>query len=436
MTKAGFALINAFRCMSKNEALVLSGLSAIVAVTLFFGNELASKAMLFLLLLLFFMFVLWFYRKTRPTFEKSVLLDAAMSATSYKVMYTDLNFKIKVVSPTLMGLFRQYEMVFKETLPTFSADSVIGGTVAQFHPNMPHIAPMLSAITEPYHGDIRLGGLLLSVTVIPISLDGEKVGYMVEWADRTIEETLAKERHEHEQLLHQERLKTMGVMAASVAHEINNPIAGVLFNLAYLHDVIKDNEHLEVLQLCESEITRVGRIVQELLSFSRHDKEMLAKGESFDVLPAIHACEHIIHAQLLTYGVRLTIEADDVLPKCLGNEGHFQQIMLNLIINAMHAIELVSNANITVQVQVQWAKNRMRMSVTDNGKGVPEDIRDKIFDPFYTTKEAGKGTGLGLSLAATMANDMNGLLQLDTSYSQGARFLLYMPIDTGESKHG
>lgn len=428
----GFALLGSFRFLSKVDHIVLGGLSATVAVTLYFANEQMTKVILFLLLISFFLYVLWFYSKTRPTFEKSVLLDAAMSATSYKVMYADLNFKIKVVSPTLMALFREYETTFQKQLPSFSAAQVVGKTVDQFHPDMPHIAPMLSALTEPYHGEIRIGGLLLCLTVIPISLEGEKVGYMVEWADKTIEETLAKERHEHEQLLHQERLKTMGVMAASVAHEINNPIAGVLFNLAYLHEVVKDEEHLEVLQLCESEISRVGRIVQELLSFARHDKSQLRDGDAFDVLPAIKACEHIIQAQLLTHGVQLKVSVEDGLPMCLGNESHFQQILLNLMINALHALERVVGGVITIELSVQWSKNRMKVCVTDNGKGVPEDIREKIFNPFYTTKESGKGTGLGLSLAATMANDMNGFLKLDTTYSHGARFILYMPIDRGE----
>lgn len=237
-----------------------------------------------------------------------------------------------------------------------------------------------------------------------------------------INENLEKLMLQQQSLLHAERISTVGQMSASIAHEINNPVSGVLANLLYLKAVVDTNlvEQQEVLDESVVELRRIASIVQGLLNFSRTDQ--LNQVEETDVVPVVQQTLSLMRSLFLQHNVELVCNTDKSPKVVMLDVAFFKQILTNLLVNATQAIKEVSHAKIYLDLYQK--DDRTYLSVTDNGAGVPEALRDKIFDPFFTTKPTGEGTGLGLSLSVSMAQSFGAMLYLDTNYSNGSRFVL------------
>jgi PAS domain S-box-containing protein len=230
--------------------------------------------------------------------------------------------------------------------------------------------------------------------------------------------------------LHNERLLTIGAMSAGIAHEINNPIFGVIMNIDYVRDNVQDPNLIEALDQSLAELKRVGNIVKNLLGFSR--KKEMYKNQKVQLHELILETISLAKTQVRKKWIDIVLELPDTLPLVFANEDSIKQILLNLIINAIHALTdgEIKNPLIRIAVDVCDAEHILQLYVIDNGKGIASELQEKIFLPFFTTKEEGAGTGLGLSLAASMAQEFGGSLTLDTAYSAGAKFILKMPIFT------
>ncbi len=234
------------------------------------------------------------------------------------------------------------------------------------------------------------------------------------------------------QLRQEQRLSAIGTLASGVAHEINNPL-NVIINYAQLIlDRLPPREH-QLLEFCQEildEGQRITNIVRNLLSFSRFDKtghrpespQQLVEG----VLSLIGKLLEKDEASL-----SLDVEPDLPLIDCSGPQ--IQQIILNFIINARDAAnERYPGYHPQKQLSVRISLNpkdtsMVRFTVTDCGMGIPEAIREKIFHPFFTTKDPDKGTGLGLSICQTIAHEHNGSLSFETMEGQGTSFHLDIP---------
>jgi PAS domain S-box-containing protein len=230
--------------------------------------------------------------------------------------------------------------------------------------------------------------------------------------------------------LHNERLLTIGAMSAGIAHEINNPIFGVIMNIDYVRDNVQDPNLIEALDQSLAELKRVGNIVKNLLGFSR--KKEMYKNQKVQLHELILETISLAKTQVRKKWIDIVLELPDTLPLVFANEDSVKQILLNLIMNAIHALtdDEIKNPLIRIAADVCDAEHILQLYVIDNGKGVALELQEKIFLPFFTTKENGAGTGLGLSLAASMAQEFGGSLTLDTAYSAGAKFILQMPIFT------
>lgn len=251
----------------------------------------------------------------------------------------------------------------------------------------------------------------------------------------TINESIDKIRQVHLVSLHQERLSIMGSMAASMAHEINNPITGVLTNLEYLALVSDNDEFKEVILESQEAVLRISKLVKSMLSFSRKsedkDRPVCSLGLVFnDILG-------VVSSLLYTSNIRLHYDIAGLRSascQICADKTKVEQVLLNLIINAVQSMKkhsVVKDHHLTIDGYVLREARQVLIRITDTGTGVPQAVRDKIFDPFFTTKSQEEGTGLGLSICMKIVKEFDGMLVLDEDYQQGARFLLYLPLVDG-----
>jgi len=239
-----------------------------------------------------------------------------------------------------------------------------------------------------------------------------------------------------------EKLASIGNLAAGVAHEINNPLAVILGFADLLKEKFeKDSQEYSDLAIIEENANNAKKIVENLLGFARVTEGMT---EIFDVLDSINTVTTIVKNTLITSKVGLKIEAPESLPHIRGDAREFQQVIFNLINNAMASMEAGGG---TLTISCYEKNNWVYINVKDTGTGIPERIKRRIFDPFFTTKEAGKGTGLGLSLCYGIVNKRGGKLTFKSVSAEdfphrpsGSTFIVSFPAAevsgiTGEVKN-
>lgn len=243
---------------------------------------------------------------------------------------------------------------------------------------------------------------------------------MVEQRTRQLKET-------HERLLHQDKMASLGKLASSVVHEINNPVAGIL-NLTMLSKRILDEEGIEgkdaglfhqYLDLMETETRRISRIVSNLLVFSRQSKIEVIK---FDLNELINQVL-ILNSNLMKINrVRVVEDLEHNLPLISGSEDQIKQVIMNLLSNAVESMAGSRVRHLTIKTFAKPDDRAVGLVVEDTGPGIPKETISKIFEPFFTTKKKGKGVGLGLSVVYGIINEHGGTLYVDSEPGQGTRF--------------
>ncbi|WP_257451487.1 sensor histidine kinase [Archangium lipolyticum] len=256
---------------------------------------------------------------------------------------------------------------------------------------------------------------------------------------------LTEKRRLEQQSIQNDRLASVGALAAGIAHEINNPIAYVLSNLSFLEGWRDDlerqlaaspgfpshvtdllGEAREVISESLDGCKRIRDIVHDMRFFSHAPDEALAPvniNASLDFVLRMAQSE-------LKRTARLEKDYDLELPVVFANESRLGQVFLNLIINAIQAMQPGSPQRNTLRVCTAREGERVRIEVSDTGHGIPPEVLPKIFDPFFTTKPAGSGTGLGLSISHSLVQKMGGELRVRSEQGSGTTFSLVLP--TGE----
>ncbi|MBN1203406.1 MAG: PAS domain-containing protein [Myxococcaceae bacterium] len=255
---------------------------------------------------------------------------------------------------------------------------------------------------------------------------------------------LTEKRRLEQQSIQNDRLTAMGVLAAGIAHEINNPTAYVISNLDFLRQWWGELEqHLStqpplpaslerglgearhLIADCLDGCSRIQEIVRGMrhLSHQGHTDEQVL----LDVHAILDSVLHISHGEL-KHTARLEKEYAPELPLVLGSEGRLGQVFLNLIVNALQAMRPGSPQDNMLRIRT-WADERqVRVDISDTGHGIPREALPHIFDPFFTTKPAGMGTGLGLSISHGIVHKMGGELRVESQVGQGTTFSLLLPI--------
>ena len=243
-----------------------------------------------------------------------------------------------------------------------------------------------------------------------------------------VEERTMALKESQAQLIQAEKLGALGTLTAGIAHELNNPMMGMLNFAQYcMKHVDKETKVYSVLDDMQRETKRCIDIVKNLQTFSRIKSEGEETRERM-------ACGEIIERvrKLLTYrlekdGVSFNVT---ISPDCRDvsvNAGNIQQIFLNLIGNALDAVKGTENPRIDIEVE-QAFDDHVMVRVADTGCGIPKDIQEKIFDPFYTTKEVGKGTGLGLSVSRGIVERAGGSIEFRSETGKGTVFTVRLPV--------
>jgi signal transduction histidine kinase len=234
-----------------------------------------------------------------------------------------------------------------------------------------------------------------------------------------------------EQIVWTEKLASLGKLAATIAHEINNPLAGVL---NYIRLIIKQlarnhpsHEKLEdisrYLKIMESETARCTEIVKDLLAFARRTKITMESNSIEDIL---NKTLNLISHELNMKALQVIINIAPDLPKVKCDFKQIQQVFLNLLYNASEAMPNVGTLTITAN-KVNGAKALVEVSISDTGCGILEKDMENIFEPFFTTKEEGKGVGLGLSVVYGIVAKHHGTITVESEPEKGSTFKVRLP---------
>jgi len=229
-----------------------------------------------------------------------------------------------------------------------------------------------------------------------------------------------QENQEH--MLQMEKLSALGTLVGGVAHEINNPLMGIMNFVEFAAERIDDTKSREILDQALIQIHRIKKIVSNMLVFV-HGKT--TEAGNCHVPEVIRQSLLLLEGELRKTGIQVEVDAADDLPMILCSADGLQQILVNLIINARDA--LADRPDPFIKIVARPLARMLELSVTDNGTGIPLDVQTKIFDPFFTTKPPGKGTGLGLSVTRRLIQDIGGNIQVESLLGHGCCLRLQFP---------
>ena len=282
----------------------------------------------------------------------------------------------------------------------------------------------------PVHSSDEIGQLAESFNHMTTEL-GQAHSDLQNW-NRTLERRVKEKTRDlevaHKSLLRSEKMASLGRLAATVAHEVNNPLFGML---TYARLTLKDLARLqgeekirlrmdEHLHIIERESLRCGDLMKSLLAFARQSP---IRHAPFDVNEVVQRAAQLVRHQMELAEITLRLNLAETLKPVDGDAAQIQQILIALLVNATEAIVQQG----VIQVFTEQIDDGVRLRVRDNGPGIPQEIRNQIFEPFYTTKENQHRTGLGLAVAKDIVERHGGSIRVGDAPGHGAEFVIELP---------
>ena len=252
--------------------------------------------------------------------------------------------------------------------------------------------------------------------------------------EQKVEEARAELRSAQAETARSEKLASVGLLAAGIAHELNNPLTGVLtFSYLVRKNLPDDSRDAEDLDLVIKETKRCAAIIRRLLDFSREKKP---EKTFSDLNLLIAEIMHLTEQSAQVHDIQIITDLDEQLPEIWMDENLIKQVIMNMLVNAQHAID--GEGSITIKTRLCASGNcpesitelgdMAEVTITDTGSGIsPEDLQ-RIFDPFFTTKGVGKGTGLGLSVSHGTIKAHGGEIEVESIVGKGTEFRIYLPV--------
>ncbi|MCG6895202.1 MAG: response regulator [Desulfobacteraceae bacterium] len=287
-----------------------------------------------------------------------------------------------------------------------------------------------SALTVP-------GGAAIPVQISAFRIEeGEgRTGLVCFFQDLRQLRALEREVADQAKILHQDKMMSLGRLSASVVHEINNPLSGILNYIRLMTRILRRgplpedrrDRFMEYLDLVEKETDRCSHIVSSLLAFSRKSSPSFGPVRVDEL---IQRCLSLSRHKMELRNIELRQHIDPDLPDVIGDFNQLQQCVINLIFNAIDAMP--DGGTLTVSGVYDRAQTRVTVSVADTGHGISDEDLPHIFEPFYTTKTEGYGVGLGLSTIFGIVERHNGTVGVDSRPGQGTTFFLHLQAGTGE----
>ena len=398
-------------------------------------------------------------KEIRPTRAAPLFLDSLMGLESSKIgFYSEVKQKIQELEAVNLGLrFKQMELqaIFdaisdgvviydsrklvqhrNHVCPQlFPRETLVGtGCRALFHPDS-KLAPETCPVEKALAGQNCQWSFTASaekhdrkqffeVTATPIENPGGGYRALIFLRDVT------QKRTQELSLLQAEKMSSIGILAAGVAHEINNPLNSVagyaealqrrLKNCPELNDDRRLEDFNPYLEVIVREVYRCKNIIDNLLSFSRKSDGSRGRVDLNGIIrEVLQLLQHKSRYESIL--VRESLAAS--LPVMHGDGGALRQVFLNLLLNAMQAI----TGEGTIEVSTRHAAGWLEASVTDDGSGIPAELIDQIWNPFFTTKTVGKGSGLGLALAYDIVKNHGGEIAVASTVGKGTEFIVRFP---------
>jgi two-component system NtrC family sensor kinase len=247
-----------------------------------------------------------------------------------------------------------------------------------------------------------------------------------EWGEnleRKVEQRTAELKAIQAHLLQAEKLAAIGKLAAGVAHEINNPLTGVLTNASLmLEDLPAEDPRREELQTIVDETLRCRKIVRGLLDFARQTKP---QRQALSLNQVVEDVLALVRNQATFQDIVVNTRLDPGLPEIAADRDQLRQVVLNVVLNAAEAMS--GGGRITVSSRALPGRHAVELQVGDTGPGIPEDVRDKLFEPFFTTKTS--GTGLGLAIAYGIVQRHGGTIEVESQPGKGTTIALVLPVE-------
>lgn len=234
----------------------------------------------------------------------------------------------------------------------------------------------------------------------------------------------------------QQKLEAIGTLASGVAHEINNPIMGIMnYAQLILDEAEKESQSFTFANEIIAESRRISVIVQDLLFFARHEKQAHSPANLHDI---VQRTLSLINSLIKKDQISITVDLPDELPQLKCRSQQIQQVVMNLLTNARDALNekypgfnedkiIHVSGNLFLQENRRW----IRLTVEDHGNGIPAEIQERLFDPFFTTKGRDMGTGLGLPISYGIIKEHHGEISFETEQGRFTRFHVDLPVDNG-----
>ena len=234
----------------------------------------------------------------------------------------------------------------------------------------------------------------------------------------------------HLQLVNSEKMASLGKLAAGIAHEINNPMGGILIYSSLLMEALEgEDARRQDLEKIVQEATRCKEIVKSLLEFSRQTEP---KMEPTDINKAITDGLFFLENQALFHNIEIVKNLAPQLPRVRGNGSQLKQVFMNIVVNAAEAMH--GGGTLTITTGLSGDKKDIWIDFADTGEGIPQENLSRIFDPFFTTKEVGKGTGLGLSTSYGIIDGHGGRIDVKSQVGQGTTFRIELPAELEDAE--
>ncbi len=277
--------------------------------------------------------------------------------------------------------------------------------------------------------DGKFPGILIASNNVTkrVLLEEELKLYTVELEDKVDKGTATAKKLE-QQVMHSEKLAALGRLAAGIAHEIGNPLTSISTFAQLLREMAADEFSKTSLDIINNQIQRITDIVRRMSVFSRADSLSVKYVQINDILNSTLDLLRLDKRMKRT--VEISVSLDAALPRTMIDEGQIAQVFINIVINALDAMPDGGRLTVTTrQDHDDMGKDAILIEIADSGVGIPSEELQKIFDPFYTTKEEGIGTGLGLSLSYNIIKRFKGDIKVESEVKRGTIFTVVLPVE-------
>jgi two-component system NtrC family sensor kinase len=266
-----------------------------------------------------------------------------------------------------------------------------------------------------------------------LSVAMDELNALTRGLEEKVDERTEQLKVAQQKLVQADRLASLGQLAASVAHEINNPLSGVLNLSMLMQRILKEDgipkgreaEFRKYLDQVAAETARTGRIVSDLLSFSRRGTPQRVET---DLNAIVGTTLSLVSHKLKLMNVKVECALDAALPHLLADGSQLQQVVMNLVLNGAEATRKNGEGHLGVTTRATEQKKEVVLEVGDDGEGMSAELKDRAFEPFYTTKDDGKGVGLGLAVVYGIVQAHDGEIEVESTPGEGTLFRVTLPV--------